>query len=188
MTTTAVLEVAEKKYSVEEYFELEKNSEVRHEFYYGKLIEMTGSSKKANSITLNLLLTWRKKLIVNGFDIYSHNIMTKVKQQRVYTYPNIVVTSQTDDNEYIVEEPVIIIEMDSPTYKVSKLKEYTAIPSLKYYLIVSQEEMSVQLYYRKSGEWLFTFFEKATDVIVLPDFSLEITLAEIYDDINLVVN
>ena len=50
MTLTAV---AEKLYTVEAYFELEKHSEVRHEYYYGKLIEMPGESKIANNIANN---------------------------------------------------------------------------------------------------------------------------------------
>jgi Uma2 family endonuclease len=191
MTTTAVLEVAEKKYSVEEYFELEKNSEVRHEFYYGKLIEMPGEAKVANNIANNILEAWRKKLKRMGYQLFTHDVKTTVKRRGIYRYPDVVVSPKVDDDEYLVEQPVIMAEVASLDSKKrdtnTKLKEYTAIPSLKYYLIVSQEEMSVQFYYRKGGEWLFTFFEKPTDVITLPDFSLEITLAEIYDDINLVV-
>ena len=38
--------IANKKYSVEEYFELEKTSEIRHEFINGDIIAMPGDSKK----------------------------------------------------------------------------------------------------------------------------------------------
>lgn len=192
MTTTAVFEVAEKKYTVEEYFELEKNSEVRHEFYYGKLIEMPGESKIANNIANNILEAWRKKLKRMGYQLFTHDVKTTVKRRGIYRYPDVVVSPKVDDDEYLVEQPVIMAEVASfdsmKRDTVTKLKEYTAIPSLKYYLIVAQDEMSVQFYYRKGTEWLFTFFEKPTDVITLPDFSLEITLAEIYDDIDLMDN
>ena len=43
MTATATAEitaVAEKKYTVEEYFELERHSTLRHEFVNGKLYKM----------------------------------------------------------------------------------------------------------------------------------------------------
>ncbi len=192
MNSSAALEIAEKKYSVEEYFELEKHSEVRHEFYYGKLIEMPGESKIANNIANNILEAWRKKLKHIGYQLYTHDVKTKVKRQGIYRYPDVVVSPNVDDDEYLVEEPVIMVEVASQDSMrrdtVTKLKEYTSVASLKYYLIVAQDEMSVQFYYRKGSEWLFTFFEDPNDIIYLPDFSLKIALVEIYDDIKLAEN
>ena len=45
--STVKVQVAtqEKRYTVAEYFELEKHSTIRHEYYYGKLIAMPGESK-----------------------------------------------------------------------------------------------------------------------------------------------
>ncbi len=42
MTTT--LAVTEKRYTVEEWLEFEKTAEVRHEYYFGKLIPMPGEA------------------------------------------------------------------------------------------------------------------------------------------------
>jgi Uma2 family endonuclease len=184
MTSTAVAEITEKKYTVKEYFELEKNSEIRHEYYYGKLIEMPGESKIANRIAHNLIAIWRKPLIDKGYEIYSHNVKTEVKRQGIYRYPDVVVTPEVDDDEFLVEAPVIMVEVASQDSMkrdtVVKLKEYTAISSLKYYLIVAQDEASVQLYYRNGQEWSFVFFENMEDIILLPIFSLTISLADIY--------
>jgi Uma2 family endonuclease len=188
--TTAVLEVAEKRYTVEEYFELEKHSEVRHEFYYGKLIEMLGEAKVANNIANNILEAWRKKLKRIGYQLFTQGIKTTVKRQGIYRYPDVVVAPNVDDDAYIVEQPVIMVEVASHDSMkrdtVVKLKEYTAIPSLKYYMIVAQDEMWVQFYYRNGSEWSFAFFENPDDVITLPHFSLSVTLADIYDDVKFV--
>ncbi len=46
--------IEEKIYTVEEYLELEKTSEIRHEFVYGKRIPMSGESKNANEIAGHL--------------------------------------------------------------------------------------------------------------------------------------
>ena len=59
--------LAEKTYTVEEYLELEKNSETRHEFYYGKLIEMPGESRIANQISKNILKIWDDSLEEQGY-------------------------------------------------------------------------------------------------------------------------
>jgi len=42
MTTTPA--VTEKRYTVEEWLEFEKTAEVRHEYYFGKLIPMAGEA------------------------------------------------------------------------------------------------------------------------------------------------
>lgn len=42
MTTTLV--TTEKRYTVEEWLEFEKTAEVRHEYYFGKLIPMAGEA------------------------------------------------------------------------------------------------------------------------------------------------
>jgi Uma2 family endonuclease len=190
MTTQAV---AEKLYTVEEYFELEKNSDIRHEYHYGKLIDMPGESKIANDIANNILEVWRKKLSRIGYRLNTHDVKTQVKRQGIFRYPDIVIAPKSDDDdEYLVKQPVIMVEVASidsmKRDTVTKLKEYTAIPSMKYYLIVSQDEMSVQLYYKNDKDWSYTFFETPEEMIILPDFSIEISLADIYDEIKFAEN
>ena len=51
MPTT--LESPIKRYTADEYFELEKSSDIKHEFVNGQIIAMPGESKIANTIALN---------------------------------------------------------------------------------------------------------------------------------------
>ncbi len=51
-----VAEVLERTYTVEEYLKLEKTSEVKHEYFYGKLTPMAGEKRKANRIVGNIYL------------------------------------------------------------------------------------------------------------------------------------
>ncbi len=46
--------VAEKKLSVEEYLELEKTSEIRHEYVDGELLAMAGEKRRHNRLGLRL--------------------------------------------------------------------------------------------------------------------------------------
>jgi Uma2 family endonuclease len=178
-----------KNYTVEEYFELQKSSEIRHEFYYGKLIEMLGSSKKANKIALNILVKWMDKLEEEKHNIFNHNVITEIKPRNIYRYPDLVVAPESDDeNEYVIKQPVIIVEVASETSwktdSCAKLKEYTALPTLRYYLIVSQEEMFVQLSKRKGKDWTFEFFDQLEEVIEIPEYNLKISIAEIYKKVK----
>ena len=177
--------LAEKTYTVEEYLELEKNSETRHEFYYGKLIEMPGESKTANKIANNILAEWRKPLLKKGFECYTHDVKASIKSNKIYRYPDIVVAPDSDDeDDYMVKKPIIIVEVASEdswrTDTFTKRKEYTALPSLKYYIIVSQVEMYVEFYSRQGNNWVFNHFELPEETLELPDFNLKLTLSEMY--------
>lgn len=53
MPTT--LESPIKRYTADEYFELEKSSDIKHEFVNGQIIAMPGESKIANKIAGKML-------------------------------------------------------------------------------------------------------------------------------------
>lgn len=177
--------LAEKTYTVEEYLELEKHSETRHEFYYGKLIEMPGESRIANQISKNILKKWDDSLEEQGYSLYSHDIKAQIKKNGLYRYPDILVTPESDDeDDYMVKKPIIIVEVASEdswrTDTFTKRKEYTALSSLKYYIIVSQVEMYVELYSREGNNWVLSHFELPDETVELPDFNLKMTLSETY--------
>jgi Uma2 family endonuclease len=186
----ANIENLTKLYTVEEYLELEKNSEVRHEYYYGKLIEMPGEAKNANRIAKNILLNWNNNLESQGYEIFTHDVKAEINKQNIYRYPDLVVAPESDDEDkYTIKQPVIMVEVASEgSWKTDtglKLKEYTALSTLKYYFIVSQEEMLVQMCVRDDDKrWTFEFFEEAHEVINIPAFNLTITLSEIYNKVK----
>jgi Uma2 family endonuclease len=180
-----------KLYTVEEYLELEKSSEVRHEYHYGKLIEMPGEAKNANRIARNILLNWNAKLENQGFEIFTHDVKAEVIHRNIYRYPDLVVAPESDDDDkYIIKQPVIMVEVASDgSWKTDtglKLKEYTALSTLKYYFIVSQEEMFIQMCVRDEDNkrWTFEFFEEENEVINIPAFNLTISLSDIYNKVK----
>ena len=99
MAATATLEiaaVAEKKYTVEEYFELERHSTLRHEFVNGKLYKMPGESRIANRIATNCTLRLGF-LEDKGYDIIRHDVRTIVRARKNYRYPDLAVAKRSDD-------------------------------------------------------------------------------------------
>ena len=189
---TTIAEVFEKRYTVEDYLDLEKTSETKHEYYYGKLIPMAGEKKKANRIARNILRKIELPLLDQGFDVYFHDVKAAVKPGYIYRYPDLLVAPLSDDqNEYIVFEPIIAVEVASENSlnrdRGKKLDEYTHLPSMTYYLIVNQEEMLAEFYAREGEKWTFASFSRENDVIDLPVFGVQITLKEIYAGVSLEV-
>jgi Uma2 family endonuclease len=190
---TTVSTALRRLYTAEEYFELEKNSEVRHEFHYGKLIEMPGEAKKANRIARNILIKWHAHLEQKGFEIFTHDVKAEINPRNVYRYPDLVVAPESDDeDEYLVKQPVIMVEVASEgSWKTDsgiKIKEYTSLPTLKYYMIVSQEEMFVQVCVKEGNRWTFDFYDQIDEMIQLREFNLSIAVSEIYNKVKFAEN
>ena len=113
-----------------------------------------------------------------------------VEAGNIYRYPDLVVAPETDrDDEYNVTQPGLIIEVLSErteqTDRNKKLKEYYRIPSLRYYLLVSQDECLVETYSRKGEEWIYDFRTKPTEIIQLDFYQATLELSAIYENIKL---
>lgn len=189
MTTAPI--TTEKLYTVEEWLEFEKTAEVRHEYYYGKLIPMPGEAKRSNIIAGNIKRKLDEPLYEKGFQIFDHDVKTEVVFGGIYRYPDLVAAPVVDDeHEYIVKHPVLMAEVASDLSgqrdRIKKRKEYLAIPSLWYYLIADQDEMLVELPFRgEDGRWETAYFTEPDEVIRLDRFDLEFPLKVVYERLKM---
>ena len=177
-----------KIYTIEEYFDLEKNATIKHEFVNGKLIPMPGEAKEANEIATNIVVLMKPSLRKKGFKIYDHDVRTIVKENKIYRYPDIVITHITDDSDkYHIKQPILIVEVASEvsakTDREIKLEEYSKIVSMQYYLIIDQNTMRVEMYSRSGNRWFYDQFTEPTDVVELPIFEQNLLLSDIYEDV-----
>jgi len=182
--------IAEKTYSVKEYFDLEAQSEVRREYVHGTLIEMPGESKIANKISLNCAFALRKMLQSKGFEIYTHDVRLMIGDGNIYRYPDVVVVPTTDrEDSHIITSPVLIVEVLSEnteaTDRGKKLQEYCSLSSLQYYLLVSQDATIIECYSRLNTGWQYTFYTQQEDKITLDFFQTTLSPAEVYEGIDI---
>ena len=185
-----MIAVAEKRYSVEEYFELEATAEIRHEFVDGILIPMPGESKIANKIAKNCIIALDRALEGKHQEIYSHDVRLAVKTGSVYRYPDLVVAPETDNADtHAILEPTLVIEVlpesTRNTDHSRKLTEYTNLPSLHYYFLVSQDECLIETYSRKNHEWVYNFHTNPTEKIPMPFFAAELLVGDVYKGVQL---
>ena len=185
------VDISQRIYTVEEYFDIENTSEIRHEFENGILIPMPGETLDANEIAGNISATLRKELRQKGYRIFTHDIRTIVHERRLYRYPDLVITaSNTIKDVRHVTEPVLIVEVLSESTEEidrnKKFRQYTALPSLQYYLMIHQDMTLIEFYQRKgeSNTFEFNFFDKISEIINLPVLNTSISLEDIYEGIN----
>lgn len=63
------------------------------------------------------------------------------------------------------------------------MREYKSIPSLQYYMLVSAEEMQVEVYRRSGKSWLVDDYSLADDVIDLPQIGATLRVKDIYEGV-----
>lgn len=181
--------------TVEEYFELEEQSEIRHEYYDGEVYAMSGTTLNHNSIVGSVWGVFRSFFRQRGCRVFGESVKLTVSD-KYYLYPDIIVTCAEKDTSatYMVEHPSILVEVSSKTTGARdrgvKLKQYKTIASLQYYLLVSQLEYSVELFSRLDGGHLWTYrsFESVEDIIRFDAFNFEMSLQAIYEDIEFADN
>jgi Uma2 family endonuclease len=101
--------------SVEEYLEGEKLRLIRNEFIDGQMFPMADDSKRHNRICGNISANISSKLIGTNQDVFMESVKARPNEITFY-YPDIVVTCDAeDDDEYVVHQPLLIVEVISPT-------------------------------------------------------------------------
>lgn len=179
----------QRRYTCEEYFALEAQSDVRHEYFDGEIFAIAGGTKSHNLITQNVTLALRAGLRGKGCQVFMEDVRLAVQEALHYTYPDVVVSCDPADRRdpYFVRQPVLIVEVLSPSTaeydRSQKFNQYKKLPSLRHYILVSQTAWVLEWFRRNdANEWIHTVFSDPADVLEIPDLNLRLPLANVYDD------
>ncbi|RAM49100.1 MAG: Uma2 family endonuclease [Hapalosiphonaceae cyanobacterium JJU2] len=178
--------------SIEEYFQLEQSSEVRHEYLGGQIFAMSGGSKEHNTITLNIASRLRSHLRGGSCSVFMAEMKVRIEladqNNNIFYYPDVVVSCNSQDQDrYFLNYPCLVIEVLSPSTEVTdrreKLVNYQKLDSLREYVLVSQDDMKVEVYRKNAqGNWLLEILGKDNE-LSLDSVGLSLTMAEIYEDV-----
>lgn len=170
--------------SIEEYLDGEKISEIRYEYINGEVYAMACVSQNHSRITRNFLNALTNHLIDSHCEPYSENI--KVRAETAFYYPDILVTCEGEfNNKYFSEEPILIVEVISPSTeridRHEKLHAYRNMPSVIEYVIVEEEKMEIEIHHRQAdGNWITYFYAENDTEFTLESVDLTLQLSEVY--------
>lgn len=195
MTTTLT---PRQTYTPEDYFALESESEhtdgIRREYRNGKIFEMTGGTPTHSQLitSINALLWFQ--LRGTGFSVFATDLRLHIPTLEHYVYPDGMVIQNPlqlkEGRKDTVTNPTLIVEVLSPSTESydrgGKFAAYRSIPTLQEYLLIEQSRIHVE-HYRRQGnaEWIFRDYDPPDARISLPSLNVEISLADIYADIEL---
>lgn len=175
-------------WSVEEYLEFEKTSPIRHEYVDGQIFAMAGESKNHNRLVSKVCTSLILHLGDGKCEAFFESVKVRVSPTSYY-YPDVVVSCsepEEDEDAYIIETPILIVEVLSPTTqrndRVEKMNAYQKLPSLREYVIVSQESVCVEVYCHDGANeaWQREVFDDLDSEVTFRSIGLTVKPAEIY--------
>jgi Uma2 family endonuclease len=179
--------------SVEEYLEMERTSEVRHEYFDGEIFAMVGVTESHVLIVTNLVASLGKQLRGGPFRVYANLMRVQVAETGLYTYPDLVVLCE--EPRFLEEErrstllnPTLIAEVLSESTEAyergKKFEHYRTLDSLTEYLLVAQDEPRIEHFTRREDGWFLTAARGLDGVLALPTIGCELRLAEVYERVE----
>lgn len=181
--------VPKEKLTLEEYFELDRNSEANYEYFDGEIFEMSGVSPNHATIEINLITKTNPAANKKGCRLFPANLRIKVPTLPTYRYPDLSVVCGEAKFEEIgglqcLVNPVLLVEILSDSTESydrgEKFRQYKSIESFREYILVSSDSKNVTHFLKHSERfWLQSDYETGESLRVETlDFDLNVD--EIY--------
>lgn len=183
----------ERKYTLEEYFELERTSNERYEYWNGEVFRMSGASDSHVLIETNLITFFNNHLRARGCRVFSANMRIKVPSLPPYRYSDISALCGKAIFERVggldtLTNPSLIIEILSDSTEAydrgDKFTHYKSIPSFKEYLLIAQHRPHVTHYSRQiDNSWSYNEVNELAATLFLASLEVVVEMEEIYEGV-----
>jgi len=176
-----------------EYLDIERAAAYRSEFFDGEAFAMAGGSPRHSLISANIIRELGNGLKQRPCAAYESNLRILVSATGLYTYPDASVIygplKFEDQRCDTVLNPTLLVEVLSDSTEAydrgKKFSHYRQIPSLREYLLVSQEEAKIERFLRNDdGTWTLTEAAGLEATLPLPSLGIEIGLGEVFDKVD----
>jgi Uma2 family endonuclease len=182
------------RYTLEEYFDLDRNSDARLEYWDGEIFDMSGVGEEHDQIETNLIFRLRQRLEGRNCRPFAASMRIKVPSMPPYRYGDVSVLCGKAQFEKIggvdvLTNPALIVEVLSPSTEAydrgDKFLYYQSIPSFREYLLVAQHQPHVSHFVRQGdGSWTYRAYSDLEAAVRLEAIGCELTLGEIYENVS----
>jgi Uma2 family endonuclease len=181
--------------TLEEFFEFEKATALRHEFVNGVVFGMSGPSLAHNQVIQNMAFAIRNHLKRSPGErgpcaVYSSDTRLVIRQDvnEISYYPDVIVDCRPDTRDtHYVRDPKLIVEVLSPTTQIvdrrEKLQNYRLINSVEEYVIIAQDEKRV-IVYPRAERWKPRVYDTLDAAVELRSIDLTVPMIELYEDVR----
>lgn len=173
----------QKPLTLNEFLAWERAQPDRYEFVDGDVRLMVGDTHDHRTILGNLYSALRGRVRPMGCRAMVEG--PKILAESACLYPDVsVICGPIPPKEDFAENPILIAEVLAPSTEAhdrgAKWQRYQTIPSLRHFLLVSEDACVVEVYSREDGGWSYRRLSGCDQA--LPVFGFDIPLADIFDE------
>jgi Uma2 family endonuclease len=181
---------SKQRYTLAEYFEIDRNAEIKYEYWDGQIFAMSGASPEHNEIAVNIIREISTQLKGRACKILGSDQRVKVPIWPPYRYPDLTALCSKPEYEEIggvkaLLNPSLIIEILSDSTerfdRGDKFTFYKSIPSFCEYVLVAQHRPHITQFVKQTNnKWLQSEVNEIGDDIYLPSIDCTLVLSEVY--------
>ena len=178
------------RFTPEEYFIWEEQQKCKYEYIDGEVYAMTGGSLNHSEIATNFCAILKTHLRGSGCRVLNSDAKVNIHQSNDYVYPDLSVTCDERDRSTtkFISYPCLVVEVLSPSTEAydrgNKFKLYRQSSSLREYILISTDEIAIDLYRKNDrGEWQIINYV-AGESIELQSVNLTFEVDQVFEDIT----
>jgi Uma2 family endonuclease len=175
-----------KPMTLAEFLAWEERQPLRYEFDGVGPVAMTGGTFGHSAIQRNLAFSFTARLRGKPCQFHGSDLKFQVAEGRIRYPDGMVVCSPVDRNATMVQDPVVVFEVLSPSTarndRIIKAREYQATASVKRYVMLEQDGVGATVYARSGDAWTHEILV-ADSTLALPEIGVDLPLAELYEGI-----
>ncbi len=148
--------------AAQQYFELDRGSDLKHDFVDGEIFAMAGVLPAHALIAANVAAELGERLRGARCLVFSSDLRVCLDPNRLITYPDVTVVCNQpqyfDAKQDTITNPLLVVEVISPSTedydRGKKGYMYRQVGSVKEYLLIAQDHVSVECYRpMQNGHW-----------------------------------
>ncbi len=177
--------------TVEEYLQMEEQSNIKHEYIDGYIYAMAGALAIQHvTIAGNLFALLRNHVRGSGCRVYIADMKAQIESLNRFYYPDVMVTCDQRDQETPAYKrfPRLIVEVLSNSTegfdRGDKFADYQVLESLQEYVLINTKRQRVECFRRNDqGLWVLQSYTSENKSFRLNSVDFEETIAALYEDV-----
>ncbi|MEM8584346.1 MAG: Uma2 family endonuclease [Bacteroidota bacterium] len=180
--------------TLEEYIALEKESGQRFEYHNGYVVAMAGGTLIHGRLCSRVNYLLQRDLNSKACEVLNSEVKIFLSHSNSFVYPDGMAICDelqpTEDVEGAIINPVIIVEVFSESSEKydrgQKFHKYRRLSSFQNYVLVAQDKMYVEVWYRPPGAdlWRIDIYEGEEAQAHLQSVDIQLSLSELYSPVK----
>ncbi|MEN9580224.1 MAG: hypothetical protein RJA70_3233 [Pseudomonadota bacterium] len=184
--------VHRRRHTFADYLDIEGRSPtVKHEYVTGEIFAMAGGSVEHSALATAFCGLLFAHLRGTPCRVHSSDLRLRIREANVATYADAVVVcdpvEHDPESSSHVTNPRVVVEVLSPSTedydRGEKRLYYQMLPSLREYVLVSQDKRSIEVWRRTGRDWARSSYgsDGAAGHVRLDSIDFDLDLNALYD-------